>query len=70
MHGALTPGGMLVVAVPHLYPYHDEPTDYWRFTEHALRQMLEAFGSTEIRVRGLRRMPVALLAFARKADAA
>lgn len=66
MHRALAPRGTLVIAVPHLYPYHDEPTDYWRFTEHALRQMLETFESTEIKVRGFRKMPLALMAFARK----
>ena len=66
MHRALAPGGILVVAVPHLYPYHDEPTDYWRFTEHTLRQLLEPFESTEVRVRGFHKMPIALLAFARK----
>jgi SAM-dependent methyltransferase len=66
MHRALAPQGTLVVAVPHLYPYHDEPGDYWRFTEHALRRLLEPFESTDITVRGLRRMPLALLAFARK----
>lgn len=67
MHRALAPGGTLVVAVPHLYPYHDEPTDYWRFTDHALLQLLRPFGSVEIRVRGPRKMPIALLAFATKA---
>jgi SAM-dependent methyltransferase len=66
MHRALAPSGTLVVAVPHLYPYHDEPGDYWRFTEHALRRMLEPFESTDIKVRGFRRMPLALIAFARK----
>jgi SAM-dependent methyltransferase len=66
MHRALAPQGTLVVAVPHLYPYHDEPGDYWRFTEHALRRLLEPFESTEVKVRGFRRMPLALLAFARK----
>lgn len=66
MHRALAPRGTLVIAVPHLYPYHDEPTDYWRFTEHALRHMLEPFDSTELKVRGFRRMPLALMAFARK----
>lgn len=66
MHRALAPRGTLVIAVPHLYPYHDEPTDYWRFTEHAVRQMLEPFESTEIKVRGFRKMPLALMAFARK----
>jgi SAM-dependent methyltransferase len=66
MHRALAPGGTLVVAVPHLYPYHDEPGDYWRFTEHALRRLLEPFESTDIKVRGFRRMPLAFLVFARK----
>lgn len=68
MHRALVPGGTLVVSVPHLYPYHDEPTDYWRFTEHALRQLLEPFESVEIKVRGFHKMPFGLLAFARKDD--
>lgn len=68
MHRALAPGGTLVVAVPHLYPYHDEPGDYWRFTEHALRGLLEPFESTDVKVRGVRRMPLALLAFARKSS--
>jgi SAM-dependent methyltransferase len=68
MHRALTSGGTLVLAVPHLYPYHDEPTDYWRFTDHALRRMLAPFASIEIRVRGPRKMPIALLAFATKVD--
>jgi SAM-dependent methyltransferase len=66
MHRALTPGGILVIAVPHLYPYHDEPTDYWRFTEHALRRMLADFGTVQIKIRGFRRMPLALMAIATK----
>jgi SAM-dependent methyltransferase len=66
MHRALRPGGTVVIAVPHLYPYHDEPTDYWRFTEHALRQMLAPFDTVQIKVRGFRKMPVALMAFAGK----
>jgi hypothetical protein len=52
--------------VPHLYPYHDEPGDFWRFTEHSLRRLLEPFESVEIRSRGPRRLPQALIAFARK----
>jgi SAM-dependent methyltransferase len=68
MHRALTPGGAAVIVVPHLYPYHDEPTDYWRFTEHALRRMLEPFDSADIRVRGFSKMPLALMAIARKRD--
>lgn len=68
MHRALKAGGTLVIAVPHLYPYHDEPTDYWRFTEYGLRELLESFDQTRIEVKGFRKMPVALMAFARKHD--
>jgi SAM-dependent methyltransferase len=66
MHRALVPGGVLVVAVPHLYPYHDEPTDYWRFTEHALRKLLGSFDSITVKTRGFSKMPLALMALARK----
>jgi SAM-dependent methyltransferase len=66
MHRALVPGGRAVVAVPHLYPYHDEPGDYWRFTEYAVRRLLDPFSSIDIAVRGLRKFPLALLAVARK----
>lgn len=66
MHRALVPGGTAVIVVPHVYPYHDEPTDYWRFTEHALRSLLDSFSSVEIKHRGPRRMPLALFALATK----
>jgi SAM-dependent methyltransferase len=66
IHRALTPGGVVVIAVPHLYPYHDEPTDYWRFTEHTLRELLAPFDTIQIKARGFRKMPLALLAIAKK----
>ncbi|MDK3256138.1 class I SAM-dependent methyltransferase [Blastococcus capsensis] len=64
MRRALRPGGRLVVAVPHLYPYHDEPIDFWRFTEHSLRQLCSAFSSVEVTRKGIRRWPKALLVVA------
>jgi len=69
MRRALRPGGTLVIAVPHVYPYHDEPLDFWRFTEHSLRELCADFSSVEIRHKGIRRFPKALLAIARR-DAA
>lgn len=41
----LKPGGMLLVAAPFLYPIHDRPNDYFRFTKYGLRNL---FSGTEI----------------------
>jgi SAM-dependent methyltransferase len=61
---ALRPGGRLVVATPFLYPYHDEPIDFWRFTEHSMRTLLRDFSTVEVRHKGMRRFPLGLLAVA------
>jgi SAM-dependent methyltransferase len=58
---AVKPGGQVLIAVPHVYPYHDEPIDFWRFTEHSLRHLCSGFSSVEIRHKGPRRFPKALL---------
>ena len=40
----LKDGGMLLVTVPFLYPLHDAPYDYHRFTIYSLRHAAEKFG--------------------------
>jgi len=40
----LKPKGRLIIQVPFLYPLHDEPRDFRRFTQHGLRKMLERHG--------------------------
>ena len=37
----LKAGGTLIVSVPHLSRLHDEPHDYYRYTRHGLRYLLE-----------------------------
>ena len=66
IHRALRPRGVAIIAVPAFYPLHDEPSDFWRFTEHALRRMLERFDSVDIRHRGLRQYPFSYYAEAHK----
>jgi len=66
IHRALVPGGRAVIAVPHVYPYHDEPIDFWRFTEHSLRRLLSGYADVRISHAGPRRLPKALLAIATK----
>lgn len=64
MRKALKPGGRVVIAVPHVYPYHDEPIDFWRFTEYSLRRLCRDYSSVEIRRRGIRRFPKGLMVIA------
>lgn len=40
----LRPGGYLVVTVPYLYPTHEAPYDFRRFTHYGLRSLLERHG--------------------------
>ena len=38
MTRVLKPGGKLILCVPFLYYLHEEPHDYFRYTEHSLRR--------------------------------
>lgn len=40
----LAPGGKLIASIPFLYPLHEVPHDYFRFTEFKLRQFCEEAG--------------------------
>src|SRR5207237_9679396 len=55
---ALKPGGTALLLVPCVYPLHDEPHDYWRFTEHSLRILLKDFPRIPIRRAGPRHIRV------------
>jgi SAM-dependent methyltransferase len=43
-HRVLKPGGSLLLSSPFTWHLHDEPHDYWRFTEYGLRLLLERAG--------------------------
>ena len=47
----LKAGGTLVVSVPHLAYLHNEPHDYFRYTEYGLRHLVERAGFESIEVR-------------------
>lgn len=40
----LRPGGTLVLTVPGVWPTHEAPHDYWRFTRHGLLRLLDVVG--------------------------
>ena len=57
MRNSLGKNGQLLVLVPAFYPLHDEPNDYWRFTEHSLRKLFSKFKKIEIDYYGKREFP-------------
>ena len=44
MSRLLSPGGKVILNVPFYYPLHEEPHDFYRYTEFALRRFAEATG--------------------------
>jgi SAM-dependent methyltransferase len=57
LYRAVKKNGVVYIAVPVHFPLHDEPHDYWRFTEHALRCLLHQFENVKIYHNGLRVFP-------------
>jgi SAM-dependent methyltransferase len=43
-------GGVLILSGPMYWPLHEEPHDFFRFTEHGLRFLLQRTGFVEIEV--------------------
>jgi len=44
MFRILKPGGKLILNVPFLYPIHEQPYDFFRYTQFALERMAEKAG--------------------------
>ena len=42
MRRVLTVRGKIIVSVPFLFPIHNSPNDYWRFTNHGLRNLFSS----------------------------
>ena len=52
MHRVLWKGGRVFGFVPFLYPYHSDPLDYYRFTEHGIRYLFKDFEAVRIASHG------------------
>jgi len=48
VHRALKMGGELFLVTPFLFPIHDPPHDFYRYTEYALVEMLNKFSGVSI----------------------
>jgi 2-polyprenyl-3-methyl-5-hydroxy-6-metoxy-1,4-benzoquinol methylase len=46
----LKPRGMFILSVPHLSRLHEEPFDYYRFTKHGLRFLLDQNGFSVLEI--------------------
>lgn len=51
VHRLLKPGGRLILTVPFLFPIHDQPYDYYRYTRFGLHYLLRDFQHVEVRER-------------------
>lgn len=47
-HRILAPGGLLVLSTRFVYPLHDVPGDYYRYTKYGLQHLLSAFDIEEL----------------------
>jgi SAM-dependent methyltransferase len=66
IHSSLKENGIAVILVPAVYPLHDEPNDFWRFTEHSLRILLNDFTKIKVKHSGIRQLPFAYYVEAHK----
>lgn len=48
MERVLKPGGTLILTTRFVYPIHDAPHDYFRFTEYGLKHLFKNFEITEL----------------------
>jgi len=49
MHRVLAPGGTLVLTTRFIFPMHDTPHDYYRFTKYGLQHLFREFEIVELR---------------------
>jgi SAM-dependent methyltransferase len=49
----LAPGGKVIVTAPFVWVLHEEPRDYYRYSPHSLRWLLQQAGFVDIQVRPL-----------------
>ncbi|MDD9347889.1 MAG: hypothetical protein PV363_03795, partial [Mumia sp.] len=50
LYRVLAPGGRILLSAPLFYPEHQEPYDYFRYTQFALRTMFRDAGFTDVTV--------------------
>jgi SAM-dependent methyltransferase len=49
-HRLLRPGGKVILTTPFMWPLHEEPRDFFRYSPHGLRHLLEGAGFEEVAI--------------------
>jgi SAM-dependent methyltransferase len=49
-HRIIRPGGAVWITVPFTWPLHEQPHDYYRYTEFGLRHLLERAGFSQVEI--------------------
>lgn len=49
VYHALKPGGRLILTTPFIFPIHDRPYDYFRYTKYGLGHLLSKFNNVTIK---------------------
>jgi SAM-dependent methyltransferase len=70
VHRVLRPGGTVIAASVMMFPIHDHPWDYWRFTPAAFDLVFQPFGARAVWSQGDTLAPMTVLAAAMKSNGA
>jgi SAM-dependent methyltransferase len=54
LYRVLKPGGICIASTRFVYPYHPDPSDYYRFTWDSLKFLFENFSTVEVHTHGNR----------------
>ena len=62
-------GGLIIISSVFLFPIHNWPNDYWRFTPAAFELLLEDFKDVQTEWDGQEKFPIGIYAHGRKPPA-
>lgn len=63
IHRVLRPGGKVLLSTPFLFPIHEAPYDFYRYTQYGLKHLLSEYANVEIVARNTDLEAIAVLVF-------